>query len=213
MLCDGHAVVAEALAPALGGHGFLVRPVTTLAGALAAVRDCGPRVLVVERALPDGDALAALPSFAAAAPGTRVVVLTGAADGASVRRALAAGAAGYLHKTCAVRDLAHALHRVLDGEVVVEVPTGRAPRQAPDTAAAHALAAHLTPRERECLALLVEGAGTAAMASGLGVSATTVRTHVRALLTKLGVHSRVEAAALAVRHRLLSTPPGRATGT
>ena len=64
------------------------------------------------------------------------------------------------------------------------------------------LAAHLTSRERECLMMLVEGLDTAAMVQRLGVSRTTVRTHLQAVLTKLGVHSRLEAASFAVRHRL-----------
>jgi two-component system nitrate/nitrite response regulator NarL len=66
------------------------------------------------------------------------------------------------------------------------------------------LAAHLTGREWECLELLVEGLDTTTMARRLGVSRTTIRTHVQALLTKLGVHSRLEAASFAVRNRLLA---------
>ena len=65
------------------------------------------------------------------------------------------------------------------------------------------LAAFLTVRERECLQLLVEGLDTAGIATKLGVSAATVRTHVQSLMTKLGVHSRLEAASYAVRNRLL----------
>ncbi len=71
----------------------------------------------------------------------------------------------------------------------------------------HRLAAYLTIRERQCLQLLVEGLDTAQMAVRLGVSPATVRTHVQSLLTKLGVHSRLEAASLAVRHRLLEDLP------
>ena len=65
------------------------------------------------------------------------------------------------------------------------------------------LAEFLTTRERQCLQLLVDGQDTAQMAQQLGVSPATVRTHVQSLLTKLGVHSRLEAASLAVRYRLL----------
>ena len=70
----------------------------------------------------------------------------------------------------------------------------------------HRLAAHLTDRERQCLELLVEGHRTTTMARGLGVSTTTVRTHVQSVLTKLGVHSRLEAASLALRHSLIDVP-------
>ena len=71
----------------------------------------------------------------------------------------------------------------------------------------HRLAAYLTIRERHCRRPLVEGLDTAQMAVRLGVSPATVRTHVQSLLTKLGVHSRPEAASLAVRHRLLEDLP------
>ena len=62
------------------------------------------------------------------------------------------------------------------------------------------LAGYLTCRERDCLGFLVDGLDTSAMAAKLGVA---VRTHVQSVLTKLGVHSRLEAASLAVRHELL----------
>src|SRR6202034_970986 len=64
------------------------------------------------------------------------------------------------------------------------------------------MASHLTSRERECLMMLVEGLDTAAMVDLLGVSRTTVRTHLQSVLTNLGVHSRLEAVSFAVRHRL-----------
>jgi DNA-binding CsgD family transcriptional regulator len=90
---------------------------------------------------------------------------------------------------------------MLCGEVVVNVPSRPARRLSrPDQA--EGLAALLTCRERQCLLMLVEGLDTAAMVARLGVSRTTVRTHLQAVLTKLGVHSRLEAASFAVRYGL-----------
>ncbi|MGH8860672.1 MAG: response regulator transcription factor, partial [Jatrophihabitantaceae bacterium] len=66
------------------------------------------------------------------------------------------------------------------------------------------LAGYLTPREHECLAMVVSGLDTAAMSRRLGVSRTTIRSHVQAMLMKLDVHSRLEAAALAVQHGLVT---------
>ena len=71
----------------------------------------------------------------------------------------------------------------------------------------HRLAGYLTTRERQCLRLLVDGLDTAQMAVRLDVSPATVRTHVQSMLTKLGAHSRLEAASLAVRYRLLEDMP------
>ena len=148
----------------------------TVAALLQRVRAVRPDVCVVDRHFTDGDA---------------------------VVRALESGAAGYVHKSRGVTALATAIHRVAHGEVVVDLPSWRGPKRSPAAADAFRLATYLTKRERECLEMLVEGLGTAAMACRLGVSGTTVRTHVQSLLTKLGVHSRLEAASLAVRHGLL----------
>jgi two-component system nitrate/nitrite response regulator NarL len=73
-----------------------------------------------------------------------------------------------------------------------------------DAVRARALREALTNRERQCLDLIVQGKDTSAMSRELHVSRTTVRSHVQALLTKLGVHSRLEAAALAARLGVLS---------
>jgi two-component system, NarL family, nitrate/nitrite response regulator NarL len=81
---------------------------------------------------------------------------------------------------------------------------GRARRpRPPGTGEGRRLASHLTGRERQCLALLVEGLDTVAIARKLAVSQATVRAHIQSVLTKLGVHSRLEAASFAVRYHLL----------
>ena len=111
------------------------------------------------------------------------------------------GASGYVHQSRGIDALVCALERVLNGEIVIDVPDAP-PRRPAEPNHALRLAAHLTGRERQCLLMLVEGLDTAAMVERLGVSRTTVRTHLQAVLTKLGVHSRLEAASFAVRHRL-----------
>ncbi|MBM7772831.1 two-component system nitrate/nitrite response regulator NarL [Actinokineospora baliensis] len=214
VLCDDHTVFADALSTVLTQHGFTVRAVTaTVSGAVTALRGLNPDLCLLDRTLGDGDGLAALGELTRASARTKILMLTADENPDTAARALDAGAVGYLHKTGSVSSLTQALRRAMDGEVVVELPTrGDRPRS-PDPGDPHRLAAHLTPRERQCLALLVEGASTVAMQRRMGISSTTVRTHIQALLTKLGVHSRLEAASFAVRHRLLVDPPHRATGT
>ncbi|MGQ0841664.1 response regulator [Actinokineospora sp.] len=214
VLCDDHAVFADALGAVLAQHGFTVRAVAgTVADCLDALRTLQPDLCLLDRHLADGDGVAALAALAGASAHTKIVMLTADDDPAAVATALGSGAVGYLHKTGNVRALAHAMRRALDGEVVVDVPAPRRQSRSPEVVNARRLAAHLTPRERECLALLVEGASTELMRRKLGISTTTVRTHVQALLTKLGVHSRLEAASFAVRHRLLADAGDRAPGT
>jgi DNA-binding CsgD family transcriptional regulator len=94
------------------------------------------------------------------------------------------------------------LERARAGERVIDVPDAPT-RRVPGQSRAAVLAGALTARERECLGLLVAGLDTAAMVARLGVSRTTVRTHLQSVLTKLCVHSRLEAASFAVRHRLV----------
>jgi two-component system nitrate/nitrite response regulator NarL len=200
---DDHAVFLDALSAVLTRQGFSVVIAATVAETVAAVARGQPDLCLVDRHFAGEDSVPALPALRAASPATRVLVLSADPDLAGIQAALAAGASGYLHKTRGVTALTAAIRRVLRGEVVVDVPRGAPAREAAGDPAARRLAAHLTSRERECLALLVEGLDTTAMARQLGVGRATVRTHVQSLLTKLGVHSRLEAASFAVRHRVL----------
>jgi len=205
---DDHAVFLDALASVLTGHGCRVTKAMTLADTLSAVREQQPDICLIDRhfAGPD-DGTSAVDEFIAACPRTKVLILSADGEREAVMRAMRAGAAGYVHKTRGVSVLKQTIERVMRGEVVVEVPVsaGLRPELARQQQASR-LADYLTARERECLKLLVEGCDTAAMVATLGVSAATVRTHVQALLTKLGVHSRLEAVAFAVQHGLAGQP-------
>jgi DNA-binding NarL/FixJ family response regulator len=206
LLCDDHPVFAEALRAVLTGHGFGVCAVVHRAAEVVdAVAGHRPRVCVIDRHFADGDGLDLLPVVSAVDPTTRVLLVTADRDPDTARRALAAGAAGYLCKTAGVSALVSTITRVAAGEVVADLPRPTGP--APAHAEAHRLAGYLTPRERACLVMIVDGLGTAAIAERLGVSAATVRTYIQAVLTKLGVHSRLEAASFAVRHSLLGPLP------
>jgi DNA-binding NarL/FixJ family response regulator len=207
VLCDDHPVFADALAVVLAGHGYRVRAVVhTAAEIVATVRAHRPAVCVIDRHFGDGDGLALVAPAVAASPGIRVLLLTADRDPAVARRALASGASGYLSKTAGITSLVSAIGRILRGEVVVEAAPEPPVHRSSEHVEALRLASYLTARERECLALVVDGLGTGAIAERLGVSTTTVRTHVQSVLTKLGVHSRLEAASFAVRHSILRHP-------
>jgi two-component system nitrate/nitrite response regulator NarL len=204
VLCDDHTVFVDALRTVLTPHGFTIRGVAACAAAIVeTVRAQQPAVCLLDQHFADGDGVEKIGELVAASTGTKVLVLTADHDSAGMRRALEYGAVGYVHKSRGVAALITAIRRVMSGEIVVDVPTGGRPRRSDDAAEAHRLAAYLTARERECLGLLVEGLGTREMGARLGVSVATVRTHVQALLTKLGVHSRLEAASFAVRNSVL----------
>jgi two-component system, NarL family, nitrate/nitrite response regulator NarL len=200
---DDHAVFLDALASVLAQHDFTTTVTRTLADTVSAVAREQPDACVIDRHFARDDSVSAIATMLTASPRTKILVLSADPETEGVLAALRAGASGYLHKTRGVTALTAAIEKVLRGEVVVDVPrVARAPRPAGHDDARR-LAAHLTGRELECLGLLVEGLDTAAIARKLAVSRATVRTHVQSVLTKLGVHSRLEAASFAVRHRLV----------
>jgi two-component system nitrate/nitrite response regulator NarL len=206
VLGDDHTVFLDALASVLSQLGHLVKAaVTTRSSLVYSVRSLRPDVCVTGSQFADGPVIEVLDQLGADCPDTKIMMLTADGNPDTLRRALNAGAVGYVHKTRGVSVLVEALRRVTKGELVIE-GSFSGPRPNGDEAPMEVrrLAAYLTPREAECLALLVEGLDTTAMAIRFGISPTTVRSHVQALLTKLGVHSRLEAASMAIRHGLVS---------
>jgi two-component system, NarL family, nitrate/nitrite response regulator NarL len=202
-LGEGHIVFLDALSCVLGQQGHVVCGVARDREELVAlVRVHRPEACLIDDNARGEDAVRSIAGVRAACGGTRVIVLGAGPGGDAAERALEAGASGYVHQSRGVGALVSALGRVLGGEVVVDVPDARPSRRRAEQGQALRLAAQLTGRERECLMMLVEGLDTPAMVDLLGVSRTTVRTHLQSVLTKLGVHSRLEAASFAVRHRL-----------
>jgi two-component system, NarL family, nitrate/nitrite response regulator NarL len=207
VLGDDHTVFLDALSTVLTQRGFTVSAMArSLADTIELVGRYQPDVCLADRHFAGQDSLDAIGKILAASSRTKVLVLSADRDNEGVMRALGAGASGYLHKTRGISALTAAIDSVVSGDVVVDVPTPTATRHSAPPGHPRRLAGYLTARERECLTLLVRGLSTAAMVDVLGVSRTTVRTHVQALLTKLGVHSRLEAASFAVRYGLLDDP-------
>jgi two-component system, NarL family, nitrate/nitrite response regulator NarL len=212
VLGDDHAVFLDALSSVLTSQGCTVTKAATIDETVAALRSRQPDVCLVDRHFAGDDGIGALGRLTEASPKTKVLILSADGDSEAIMRAMRAGASGYVHKTRGVSVLKDTIDRVLRGEVVVEVPSASTVQpQLARQRDAQRLAAYLTGRERQCLELLVEGYDTAAIVAELGVSAATVRTHVQSLLGKLGVHSRLEAAAFAVQHGLLDSDAGAAS--
>jgi two-component system, NarL family, nitrate/nitrite response regulator NarL len=207
---DDHAVFLDALSSVLTGRGWTVTQAATVEDTILAVRAEQPDLCLVDRHFRAGaDSIGAIGQLRQACARTKILMLSADGDSDSILRAMRSGAAGFVHKTRGVAVLQRTIDRVLQGEVVVEAPAsggtpgaGVRPHLARQQDAMR-LAAFLTAREWQSLELLVEGQDTVAMARTMGVSAATIRTHVQSLLSKLGVHSRLEAAAFAVQHGLL----------
>jgi DNA-binding NarL/FixJ family response regulator len=205
---DDHRLFADALGTVLTQQGFTVLAVEpALAATIAAVALTHPDLCLLDRHFADGEGTRAIADVRRAGGGaTKVIMLTADHDPEGMGFAMASGAAGYVHKSCGLAALVAAIRRAYAGDQVelLSPPPGRRAPLGRDMDAVR-LASFLTQRERQCLALLADGYGTAAMAQRLGVSAATVRTHVQAVLTKLGVHSRLQAASLAVQNSLVDS--------
>jgi two-component system, NarL family, nitrate/nitrite response regulator NarL len=208
-LCDDHLVVIEALATVLRARGYDVITVTPdPAVALEVAASHRPDVCVLDMWFPDCDGLETCAGIKRASPMTQVLFLSATATPAEVQAAMAAGATGYLRKDAGLERIIRAIDDIATGMVVMDAELLRAVLDTTRRKESAALAASfLTSREHEVLSLLVEGCTTAEIASALHVSSTTARTHVQNVLGKLGVHSRLEAAAFAVRHGIVRPQP------
>ena len=204
VLGDDQAIFLDALSTVLTQRGYEVGAVARSSDEMIAyVHHQRPDACLIDCNLGVDDGIKTIQRVIEASETTTVVVLGTDADSESASLAIGAGASGYLHQSRTVDVLVSALERMPSGDCVVDLPdTGpaRRPRRASH---ADTVAASLTGRERECLSLLVAGLDTAAIVAAMGDSRTTVRTHLQAVLTKLGVHSRLEAASFAVRHHLV----------
>lgn len=200
VLADDQVILTDALSEVLrhGGH-RVVATATSCRSLAEYVRSFQPDVCITESRFADCDCVDLLADLFASSPDTKIVVLTGDSSTETMQRALQSGASAVVHKSRRLTALLDVLRRVSGGEVVVEGSFVRPTPLHSKSSQLRRLTAYLTGRELECLALLTQGMDTEAMSRHLGVSPTTVRSHIQAVLTKLGVHSRLEAASVAVR--------------
>lgn len=207
MIVDDHILFAEAIRPTLDGLGMQVVAVaTTGAEGLELVRHHRPDLILVDIGLPDESGLVAGRRILEEYPEAKVVALTALLSPATVREAVRIGFHGYLTKDTSVSRFAGSLRAVLDGQVVFPRRLASAIRRPRDDDGSELLAAQLTAREREVLGLMAEGLGGTEIARKLSISTNTVRTHIQSILTKLQVHSRLEAVAFALRRGLVRLP-------
>ncbi len=164
-----------------------------------------PDVALVDAHLPNADGVHITPLILERRPECKVVVLADVEDHELLIEALEAGASGFLTKGSPLSELIDAARRVQRGEVLIPPRLlgpllGRLIRRRREQDQAYRQMSKLTKREKEILALLSDGADNNAIAQALVISPGTARTHVQNVLTKLGVHSRLEAAAFVIRN-------------
>ncbi len=209
LLIDDHALVRKGIEELLQSRGIqVVASVSSGEEGVRRAREISADVILLDVKMPRMTGIETLKQLRAGGVSTPVVMLTMSREDADLGAALRGGAQGYLLKDMESEELVPALEAVLRGDNVVAremVGTlahlvrsdagkdGGAQRPAAPFAA-------LTPRELEILEHLAEGFSNKMIANALAITDGTVKLHVKAILRKLGLRSRVEAAVSAVEH-------------
>jgi two-component system, NarL family, nitrate/nitrite response regulator NarL len=205
VICDDHRVFGQALSAVLQANGYEVVACTSDPGSgVAAVARHQPDVYVVDLHFPGGPSLETFDSVRADSPDTRIVVLSGSGDPMASTHSQRAGAGGFVAKDRPIDEILTAIGDVAEGRPIFH----ESDRRSPDPSSAldrpnRGVATCLTSRERDVLDRLVQGEDTVTIARHMGITYSTARTHIQSLITKLGVHSRLEAVALVTANQRL----------
>ena len=209
LICDDHRVLTDALAIVVGLDSGLELVAPPVQDPRAAIELCGellPDVVLMDIDFKEEmSGIEATRKIKELSPATKVVIMTAHDEDRLLVDAVEAGASGFLSKDDAAQDLLSAVKSAAEGEVLIDPQT--LARLLPQVARerelkrdALTLLQDLTEREREILGLLAHGMRNDDIATKLYISPQTVQTHVRNILGKLRVHSKLEAVAFAVRH-------------
>ena len=207
LIVDDQRTFGEALSLALAKEKDLtvIDVVTDGQTAVHVTEERHPDVVLMDLAMPGMDGIEATRRIIEETPDAHVILLTGHVGDLTTARAVQAGASGCLPKTEAVVDLAGAVRRAHAGESLmdpeeVEASLRRLRHRRMQEATIEQRLERLTPRELEILQLIADGVPADQIAPTLSVSPHTLRTHLQNVLTKLKVHSKLDAVVLAIRH-------------
>jgi DNA-binding NarL/FixJ family response regulator len=210
LICDDHKILTDALATLVGLDQELSLtgpPVHVPSEAISIASAQLPDVVLMDIVFKGNDmtGIDATRQIKEASPSTKVVIMTAHDEDRLLVEAMEAGASGFLSKDTAAQEVLAAVKAAAEGEVLIDPATltrllAQVSREREAQRDALNLLGDLTEREREILQLLAEGLRNDGIAGKLFISPQTVQTHVRNILGKLRVHSKLEAVAFAVRH-------------
>lgn len=203
LIVDDHAIVREGLRVLLDDEAdiHVVGEAGTGCEALEMVASVAPDVIVLDLVMPEMDGLETLRQLRRLSLPAQVLVLTTFVDDQLVRDALQAGATGYLLKDALQQDLIKAIRDTANGQPALHPEVQRRIIRQVTNPTTTAIAS-LTPREREVLRMIGQGLSNKDIAVRMAVGHGTVKTHVAAILGKIRVADRTQAALFAVRHGL-----------
>jgi len=206
MVVDDHAMVRQGLVTFLKVFDDmqLVAEAESGASAIQLCAEILPDVILMDMVMPDMDGVSATRAIRKKHPQIQIIALTSFKEGSLIKKALEAGVIGYLIKDVSADDLAHAIRAAHTGRSTLSPEASQALVEAENQPPVPGL--DLTEREREVLALMIEGLNNVQIAGRLTVSPSTIKSHVSNILAKLGVASRTEAVTLALRSGIVSPP-------
>jgi len=193
LIVEDHQVVADGLAALINDQTDMtvIGHAGSVSEAIARATELSPEVVLMDFRLTDGTGADAGVAIRHVRPDTKLIFLTREDSDAARFAALEAGASAFVHKSRAASEVVDAI-RVVAGGGTLFTPRSISALLNKRREVESQLE-KLTPREKEVLRLMAEGAASRDIASRLGISYTTVRTHIRSLGSKLGVHSKLEA--------------------
>ena len=203
MLVDDHTMVRKGLVTFLNAFDDLQLAGEAESGA-EAIQLCGevlPDVVLMDMAMPDMDGATAARIIRQQFPEVQIIALTSFKEGGLIKNALEAGAIGYLLKDVSAAELARAIRSAHAGRATLSPEAAQSLVETSNLPPPPGL--DLTEREREVLALMIEGLNNVQIAGRLTVSPSTIKSHVSNILSKLGVASRTEAVTLALRNKIV----------
>jgi DNA-binding NarL/FixJ family response regulator len=211
-IVDDHQVLVETLKYAIHQNDDMqvVGDGGSCADCLELIRDFSPSILILDVSLPDGDGLSLVPKINKLSPDTNILILTSFSDEGTLMRAVDLGVSGFVGKNQHLQELMSAIRLAAQGEIAIPaslllglLARKSHPRKRPSDVQEHE---PLTARESEILSCLAKGQSAGEIAEMLNISPLTVRTHVRNLIEKIGVHSRLEAVTYALQKGLIDPP-------
>lgn len=210
LIADDHALFRRGLRTVLelDGDILVVAEADDGRAAVTATEANLPDVVLMDVKMPKLDGIEACRAIKAAVPSTRIIMLTMSDDEQDLFEAIRAGANGYVLKDVPGEEIALGVRSAHQGQSLIspsmaaKLLTEFAALPRPDEHQLNGLP-HLTDREREVLRLVARGKGNREIGKELFISENTVKNHVRNILEKLQLHSRMEAAMFAVRQRMI----------
>jgi two-component system NarL family response regulator len=196
LLADDHPPLRAGLAAILNSQPDFKVVAEGSSGAEAMAFAEAVDVYILDLRMPDGDGIATIKGLIARDPSSRVLVLTTYDNEEDIFQALESGARGYLLKDTTKEELIEAVRQVHLGERYL-------PQAVAARLADRLIRPSLTPRELDVLRLVSRGRSNKEMASAMFVSEETVKTHMKALFQKLGVHDRAEAVSVSLQRGII----------